>query len=651
MIGEINQNSQASSYQPSSDIVEFTHLVQQDYQTGMGILNRPWTELNDRSIIDDENRGQMMFNAFVDESVEDPGEAWKWRGTRSLARNKGVAMHANLTAGFLLPLFVAQNENDETDRDFSEAMRDIIEWMTSPSVSNYEASFLQMVFGMITNPITYIGTEYCEVFQTIREKQADGSYTTKEILDEVLSGFQAPIWSSSQVLIINAYERNMQRQRRIIKRRLVEKTELEAKYGDHANWDFVTIGQKSIYNTDDGLFYDIADEETVNTGLVWEETALSRREDSEVCFINGIYMGSDNIEDNPIYHRDNRNAPKYNIVPFGYHRIGEHFFAYKSMMNAVGWDNMLYDAMSEVVMNRAILETEMPIAVTGSEKIDSDMIFPNAVISFENENARATPLLPNSNMAAAFNALRETEDSINKGTINETSSGQLPDAAQKAYNVAQAQAAAKKLIGAVGRSLAESVVYMGDLMKDIVLNHITIPQVDELTTGALQMKYRSFLLENKTSAGKMTNKYIKFDESLIGTEMTPEERTYANVKLYEETEKSGNRSSMLRINPRLFAKFKYLTKADPEEIFSKNQEYWQPVLLNLKTALLNDPYTNQEFLTRKIGYAYFQSGGDDMVKKPMPQAISDPMNPGGANPLGNQVNQKQLSTVSAGAVT
>ena len=77
---------------------------------------------------------------------------------------------------------------------------------------------------------------------------------------------------------------------------------------------------------------------------------------------------------------------------------------------------------------------------------------------------------------------------MEEGSVNETLAGQLPDASQKAFNVAQAQANAKKNIGAVGKSLAESVIQMGDLMKDIAINHITVPQLEELTGGRQKMK-------------------------------------------------------------------------------------------------------------------------------------------------------------------
>ena len=617
MIGDVNKKMYSLSlYQPSIDILNYTKSVRDDYSEGVRILNHPWVELNYRSIIEDENRGKNMMNAFVDTNVEDPNEAWKWRGTRSMARNKGIAMHANLTANFLLPIFLAQNEDDEVDKDFSEVMRDIIEWMASPTNSNYQSSFLQLVFSMEQNPVTFLGAEFCEVYQKIKEKQESGEYTTKEILDEVLSGFQAPLYSPSQILITNAYERNIQKQRRIIKRRYCEKAEMEAKYGDHPNWSLVQEGVRSIYNSEDGLFYDVKDDD--HPHLVAEETALCRREDSEVCFINGIYFGDTDIENNPIKHRDYRNAPKYNVIPFGFHRIGEHFFYYKSMMNALGWDNSLYDTLSEIVMNRSILEVDMPIAISGSEKIDSEVIFPKAVVTFEDKDAKVQQLLPNSNLVAGFNALRETEKSMSEGSVNETISGNLPEASQKAFSVAQAQANSKKIIGGIGKSLAESVVMYGDLMKDIALNHITTAQVEEIVGEGMKLKYNSLLLENKT--GKSDSRTIKFDDNLIGKSLTKNEKELRDVGIYE---KHGE--GMRMVNPEMFAKFKYLTKVDVEEMFAKNNDFWQPILLSLKQALMNDPYVKQDVLTKKLLYSYFQSGADEMIQEAQERQLGLPI--------------------------
>jgi hypothetical protein len=650
MIGEIYKDTPKSSYYPSQEVRDFTAEVKKEYARGIDILTKSWPELNDRSVIEDQNRGQMMFNAYVDTEVVDPREKWKWRGTRSKARNKGIAMHANLTANYLLPLFLAQNEDDEIDLDMSEIMRNIIEWMAQPTVSNYQSSFLQMVFAMETNPVTYLGAEFIEVYQKIKVKEKSGKYTIKEILDEVLSGFKCPIWSASQVLISNPYERNIQKQKCIIKRRWVEKSELEALYGKHDDWDSVQNGIKAIYDEDTDCFYSVKDDD--HPDLVVEEIVEYRRKDIEVPFVGGIYMGKGSPKDNPIKHRDNNNAPKYNIVPFGFHRIGEHFFFYKSMMNALAWDEMLYDAMSEIVMNRAILEVEMPIAVSGTNAdINSGIVFPNSVVTFESSEAKVQSLLPSSNIMAGLNALRETDDSITEGSVNETISGQLPDASQKAYSVAQAQANAKKMIGAVGKSLAESVVQYGDLMKDIALNHFTVPEVQELQGGKMKLKYKKFFLSGKGDSNKMTDKLIKFDESLIGKEMSDEAKKMEELKMLEESGWPGTKKSISRVNPALFTKLKYFCKVDIAEMFSKGQEYWQPVLQGLYTMLRQDPLANSEWLLRKLLYYHFQSEGEEGInKQPQMQPQQQPSLNMPQSPVAAQAINKQAIGASQNVI-
>jgi len=651
MIGLIEKQTPISAYQPSQDVIDLTTMVQKDYDEGVRILNRPWIELNDRSIIDDENRGQLMFNAFVDESVEDPNEAWKWRGTRSAARNKGIAMHAQLTGNYLLPMFMAQNENDEMDRDFSEVMRDIAEWMIEQPSSGYKSSFLQIVMSMITSPITYMGAEWCEVMQEIKVRKEKGSFETKEIIDEVLSGFQAPIWSCSQILFTNAYERNIQKQRCIIKRRWVEKQELEARYGEHENWGLVQEGKRSIYNAEDGLFYEVKDDDHPN--LVAEETWLNRRDDTEVCFIGGAYFGETDVDNNPVKHRDTNNAPKYNVIPFGYHRIGHHFMPYKSLMNALAWDEQRLNAMDEILMNRSLLEVDMPVAISGTDKVDSEVIFPKSIVAFEDKDTKITPLLPPANLAAGFNQMVNIEKSMSEGSLSETLAGQLPEASQKAYSVAQARADSKKTIGAVGKSLAESMVQYGDLMKDIILHNVTVPEVQELTGGRMKLKYRTFMLPEKQSKAGYGSKAIKFDEGLIGLELTDKEKKQKEYQLLEKSGYPKKKDVIYLVNPEMFSKFKYLTKVDVEEMFPRNQEYWQPILSQLYAQLANNPFVDFEGLTRKLLLAYFNSEGEDLLKKqemvpgvPLEegQGVQAPQ-----NQFGQQVQNQLLSSATTGA--
>jgi ribosomal protein S13 len=612
LIEEIYKNSQVSSYQPPIEIADFTgNVVKKDFADGVSILNRSWVELNDLSVIERKDRDQRTFNAFVDENTDDPAEAWKWRGTRSKARNKAIAMHSQLTSGFIIPMFMAQNSDDEEDRAFSDFMRDLAEWTVNNS--DYKSSYLMTSMGMLVNPVTYMGAEYAEVYQKIRVKMEDGSYTKQEVLDEVLSGFKAPVYATEQILITNAYEQNIQRQRSVIKRRYIDFSEAQAKYSAHENWDYVQPGVKSIYSEDDGQFYDIKDDD--HPYLVEEATYYNRREDAEVSFIGGIYMGSSNLEANPIKHRDNKNAPKYNVIPFGYQRVNEHFYFYKSLMNSMYWDDKLIDAQYEMVMNRSFLDLYPPVAVTGTDKVDSEIVFPSSIVAFKDKDFSAKPILPAGNLNGMFGAMNVTENSMDEASVSGVTAGQLPAGDTKATAVAIAERNAQTLLKGVGKTLAESIVQYGDLMKDCILNHLTVPQISEIASEKGMLKYRTFTLNKKQIGDKEVSKVLKFDQSLLGRSMSDEKKQEEEMKMLEDIDYPDNKKHVYRINPEVAYRYKYLTYVEPEIMFPKNEEFMQAMWMQLYAQMRADPLVSGDKLVRETLYSFVRGKADDMIVK------------------------------------
>lgn len=609
MIGNL-QDKKISRYQPKKEIADFTALVQKDYAIGDEILNKSFVELNSRSVIDDKNRGQKTFNAFVDENIENPAERWKWIGTRSKARNKAIAMHAQITAGYLIPMFMAQNEDGEEDKDFSNIMRDIVEWMIYNS--EYKSSFLMTVMGMLMNPINYLGAEYLEVYQIIKERTEKG-ISKKEVLDEVLSGFKAPVYSADQILITNAYEQNIQKQRVIIKKRFIDYEEAKAIYGHLDNWDFVLMGHRTFYNKADEQFYDSKDSD--HATLVEECIYLNRTEDLEVPFVAGIYLGDDNVKDNSIKHRDNQNRPKYNVVPFGYQRVSEHFFFYKSLMNSMYWDNLLLDAQYELGMNRMFLDTNMPIAISGVDKVDSEVIFPSSIMTSKDPDFKVAPILPPANLGNVFASMQATERSMEESSVSDQSAGQVGDPNQKATAIVIAEQNARKMMQGVGKTLAESVVQYGELMSDIAINNLAVPEIGEIIGGQSQLKYRTFILNNQTVGGKQVSKTIKFDTSMLGKEMTEKEKEKASLKMLSEIKYPDNKQHLYKVNPELFAKRKYLTRIEPELLFPKNEEYIQAVAVQMYNMLRGDELVEPEKLVREVVHSFYRGRSDEFISK------------------------------------
>jgi len=593
MLGDIYDSTPVSGYQPTKEVADLTGKVKRAFNDGYDILHRSFEELNNMSVIDRMNRDQRTFNSFVDESYEDPREAWKWRGTRSMARNRTMAMHAHLTSSYIVPNVFAQNDQDEGDLDMAEIGRDILEWMTVNS--NYRDSFLLTSLGMLVNPVTYLGVDYCEVYQKIKIRTEQG-WEKKEILDDVLSGFQANVYSADQILITNAYEQNIQKQRTVIKKKYVEYEEAEALFGEQDNWGYVQAGIQSIYNDEDGLFYEVKDDE--HDHLVEIVYAESRREDMEVPFVNGIFMGNEeDIEMNPIKHRDSRGAPKYDIVPFGYERINEHFFYYKSLVNNVGWDHQLLDALYEVTMNKEILDLLPPVAVSGVDDISTDMMMPGAVSAFENPEAKVTAIMPRSNNASGYNAMAAVESSLKENSISDVQSGQLPDANQKAYSVAQAERNSQILLSGVGKTLGQSVAQVGQLMLDIGVNHLTTAQIDELTGN---LGYRNFLLEDQTVDGKQVSKKIIFSEALVGKTMSEDQKKAKSLELLDKTGYPKNSEHIYMVNPHLFSKMKYMIRVEPDTMIPKNSAFEQAMDQEMYTLLRQDPIVQPEQLVRDL---------------------------------------------------
>lgn len=606
MIGEITKDSVISDYKPSDKVRELTSIVRRDFSYGLDVLNKSWPELNNYSVLERTNKDQRTFQSFVDESVEDPNESWKWIGTRSLARKKAFAMHAHMTSAYILPSVFPQNSSQPDDRTMASAMRDTLEWQAINS--NYQEAFLLSTMGMLVNPATYLEINYNEVYQKIREK-TEGGYQVKEILDEIFSGLDCRILSVDQILITNAHEQNIQKQRSILKRRYVDKTELQAKYGEHENWAYLKSGIKVLYNEIDGLFYEIKDDDHPNLveEVIWEHHI----DDTEVCYLNGIYFGNEDIENNPISHRDNRNAPKYNVVPFGYHRINEHFFYFASLMFEVGWDDRLIDAMYQLTMNREILDAEQPVAYIGFDKVDSSVVFPGSSISTINKDAKVQPILPPRG-GNPYRALQEIEDSMSEASLPESEMGVLPEASQKATAIVKASNTAKILLTGAMKNLGQSIKQVGYLLVDVALQHLTAPEIDEITGN---LKYKEFILQNQMVGGKKVSKKIRFDESLMGRKMSKTERKQYEMKLLEEVGYPDNKESIIVLNPHLFSKMKYLISIEPDEMIPRNKDFNRQIMERLYTLLRQDPNVDAVSLVNRLLYATVPQDAEELMAK------------------------------------
>jgi len=120
--------SPASTFKPTDKEAEVTKLVLSDFSLANEIRNKPYTEFNNKSLLERINEDQKAWNSYQEPGSDDPEFAWKSNAIRPITRNKVISISAHITGSIIYPQVFAQNENDEEDKDAAQVMRDLLEW-------------------------------------------------------------------------------------------------------------------------------------------------------------------------------------------------------------------------------------------------------------------------------------------------------------------------------------------------------------------------------------------------------------------------------------------------------------------------------------------------------------------------------------------
>lgn len=595
MIGTIDKKNDAPSlYKPSKEVRDFTGFVKQDYQSGWDNLHTPFEELNDMTVIDRMNLDQRTWNSYTEEGSNDPDEAWRWRGIRPITRSKILSIAAHSTAQIMIPEIFAQNDEDEEDKMLANVMRWMMKWNIKES--NYEQSFLFAVIGALVNPVTFLQADYFEIMQTIKERGDNGEITEAEVLDEVMSGLQMNVLGADEVMVTNAYEFNHQKQKAVIRTRYIEYDDAKALYGGHEDFEVVSPGQETIFDAETGLFYDQFDEDLPT--LVKETTYYNRREDTQVAFIGGVYLGDSNVDANPMKHRDNRNAPKYPQAKTGYEPIDtKKFYYYKSAVNKLAHDQQLVDRMWQMRMDGTFLETMPPQALFGDGHVDSSVFFPGKVTSFGQDD-KMEAIKTGGNLNATDSAIADIERSMAQSSISDVQSASGPSQQGTAFVFSQLQQNANTELGLFGKMLAPFVLDVGGLMMDNILQHQTIAEVEEITGGNTRLKFRTFLVPDEKDGGKKVTRKIRFSEELMGRPMTDKQVKKRERALRNESDKIGD-TRIYDVNPEKFQMLKYKLSINPDNMLPKNKAFEKVMNLEAYDRMIVDPVigTDPEAMT------------------------------------------------------
>lgn len=546
-----------SLYQPSDEVKNLTYRIQQDYQVGYELQHKPFTEFNDLSLLDRMDLDQKRWNAYREPQSTDPEEVWRWNGVRPLTRNKIIAIVAQMTSRIVIPAPYAQNDKQEEDRMAAQIMRDLMEYNIRNS--NYVDNYIMWITDALVNPIAYLGLGFFEKMQTIKEEN-EGKISKKEVIDNVYSGFQTFNIPTDEILIGNFNQKDLSKQGFVIRKRFIEYGEAEVLWSEHDNFEFVKPGIRTIFNADNSLFYDVFDE-TIPT-LVEEAIYYNRAEDSEIPFVNGVYVGDDDIEANPIKHRDNENRPKYHFAGLGYEHISPRFFFYKSACWKLGDDDELVQRMEQLAMDATFLETMPPTITAGHGQFTEAILIPGKNNAFEEPDVRVTPIALGRRLDFAWRAIQEKEKSMAESTQDALLQGVATGPVKTASEAMILQQNAKIALGLFGNMFAQSLKRVGGLMIDVIIQHQTVAEVEEIAGKGLIEQYKTFVLQTDEGLSKK----IMFEPQELG-EVNEVDLDRMSTKILDE---EGGIDSNMRVykilNPEAWRKLKYQIIVDVEEL-------------------------------------------------------------------------------------
>ena len=551
--------SPVSPYQPEEEIKKLTEKISQDFSVAYNLQHKPFTEFNDNSLLQRIDLDQKRWNAYRAPQSEDIDEAWRWNGIRPITRNKILGIVAQMTAQMIIPAPFAQNDKDEVDKMAALVMRDLLEYNIRNS--NYLENYVMWITDALVNPAAYMGVGFFEAMQMIKEEN-EGKISKKEVIDGVLSGFQTFNIPIDEIMISNFYQKQLERQRFVIRRKYIDYDEVKALNGENNNFKYVRPGIKTIFSAETSLFYDVYDENLQT--LVEEITYYNRLEDCEIPYMNGIYVGDKDIEANAIKHRDNENKPKYNFAVMGYEDISSRFFYFKSAAWKLGDDDELVIRTEQLLADATFLETMQPTITSGVGKLSEAIMIPGKNTAFENPDVKINPIRIGGGLTAAFNLLMKKEKDMSESSQDPMMAGVQTQAKTATESALLAQNA-KIALGRFGNMLANSLRKYGGLMIDVILQHQTVSEIEQISDTESAQKFKTFILSTEEEGQKLTKKIV-FKPEMIGEDMDKEQAMTRSQELLKQEGGIDSDTRIYEVNPDKWRKLKYFLTVDIDQL-------------------------------------------------------------------------------------
>lgn len=621
-----------STYNPPEEVKKLFAQVQTDYQTAYALQHRAFDEFDGVSLLDRTRLDQETFAAFVGAEYIPVHKRWRWRGRKNTARNRLIGILAHMLAAMLFPYVRAVNDQDEEEKMTARVMGILVE--NALRKAGYEQKFLYMIVSALVNPAVHVGVEYVQATQKVKQQLAGGKVKITEAIDEFISGMQLHIIPIDEIMPLDFYTFEVQRQPAYIRVRRISYDEARKVYAGRFKgkdgkdrFDYVRAGMTRIFLTgqEAQTLYDI-DWTEADVNYVQEITAYYRAEDLQVTFVGGVFMGNeeDVYNTNPFEHRRMAktvdgwiSVPVYPFAKSGFEPLDPtgRFYYYKSGAFKEYWDDKSLNLSYQLLQDGMHLDVIKPIFASGIAKFDSTAMVPGATIGMP-MGSSVTPYTIGPNLAAAMNVLKQNTQDVNESTQDPGQSG-VKTPGITATAVADAQQNAKIFLGVFGLMIANLVEQVGAIAMDIVIMHETLGELDAQVSQGVGLKFKAILAKGKDKGKNVTHKIV-FTDKHMGKEYTDDQLSKLEWSLFDKAGGIESDQRIYEVNPYQFARMSYSMEVDADQIVAKSTGTDRQKKL-LAFQMMTDPrvapYTDPEAVVDDFVIDEFSDGDPERYKR------------------------------------
>lgn len=484
------------------------------------LKNQKWREFNDRTLQQYEDDNQKRINSYVEPRSEDIDD-WQTRGFEGITREKMFAFVSKVAMERPKYKFKATNKDGFIDKVVSEVVSDIYDytWLFEDPVGTQFFFDAWAAAGSGTC-IRYEGVEQTE---EILEEFESYDVTTGEMTGLTERSVKSDINCKAERVPLreflwkNWYEPDIQKQP--IVARVVDMTreQFEAHYGHYKNAGAVP-NMKHLKELNDGSFFasqwDSIAIDRVQVVHVYEKGTKSKYR----IIANGILILA-----TPIPRKDGMLPFTRGICkPFADSR----FFCGKALPDEIASDQDVYNAMKNMVVDRAILYVQRPMIGSNLTEIENEIFRPSGILNVKGGELKTMDYQPPNQ--EDIQILEYLRAAANRQTSDITQSGQTGSGVT-AREIVIADENARKLAG-VFRIFLEEMDLLGARLRvgNIMQFFFEPTKLEEIEgtdkASEFNLAYRSFSLDNrKLSDNKNGTKVI----NIVGKREdlpTPEEQ-------------------------------------------------------------------------------------------------------------------------------